>query len=97
MEKARIPCGPILSTADICENDQYRARGMIESVPSATTYERGHSQAKRGESDEESYYMPAMLPVMSRTPGKSKWAGPELGQHTREVTGLVDQSAGAQD
>lgn len=29
--------------------------------------------------------VPAMLPVLSGTPGSTKWAGPELGQHTKEV------------
>ena len=29
--------------------------------------------------------VPAMLPVLSKTPGSTKWAGPDLGQHTREV------------
>lgn len=29
--------------------------------------------------------VPAMLPVLSKTPGSTKWAGPELGQHTKEV------------
>lgn len=33
----------------------------------------------------EEVTIPAMLPVMSRTPGGTKWAGPELGQHTEEV------------
>ena len=29
--------------------------------------------------------VPAMLPVLSGTPGSTRWAGPELGQHTKEV------------
>lgn len=29
--------------------------------------------------------MPAMLPVLTRTPGGTRWAGPNLGQHTEEV------------
>lgn len=26
-----------------------------------------------------------MLPVMTGTPGRTKWAGPDLGHHTEEV------------
>ena len=29
--------------------------------------------------------MPAMLPVLSATPGSTRWAGPDLGEHTDEV------------
>lgn len=29
--------------------------------------------------------LPAMLPVMTGTPGHTKWAGPDLGHHTEEV------------
>lgn len=31
--------------------------------------------------------LPAILPVLSKTPGATRWAGPELGQHTDEVLG----------
>jgi crotonobetainyl-CoA:carnitine CoA-transferase CaiB-like acyl-CoA transferase len=33
----------------------------------------------------EEFTLPAMLPVMGSTPGSTRWAGPELGQHTEEV------------
>ena len=29
--------------------------------------------------------LPAMLPVMSGTPGRTKWAGPQLSYHTQHV------------
>jgi crotonobetainyl-CoA:carnitine CoA-transferase CaiB-like acyl-CoA transferase len=29
--------------------------------------------------------MPALLPVLSGTPGATRWAGPELGHHTEEI------------
>ena len=34
---------------------------------------------------EEQYTLPAMLPVMTGTPGGTRWAGPALGQHTTEI------------
>lgn len=33
----------------------------------------------------EEVVLPAMLPVMSKTPGRTKWAGGKLGYHTEEV------------
>lgn len=29
--------------------------------------------------------VPAMLPKLSLTPGKTRWAGPDLGQHTEDI------------
>lgn len=29
--------------------------------------------------------LPAMLPVMGSTPGGTRWAGPELGEHTDDI------------
>lgn len=53
------------------KEEQYKVRGMFQkaSPPSGGP----------------SLTLPAMLPVMSRTPGSTKWAGPELGEHTEEI------------
>ena len=29
--------------------------------------------------------MPAMLPMLSHTPGSTRWAGPDLGHHTEQI------------
>ena len=29
--------------------------------------------------------IPAIVPKLSRTPGSTNWAGPELGEHTQEI------------
>jgi crotonobetainyl-CoA:carnitine CoA-transferase CaiB-like acyl-CoA transferase len=42
-----------------------------------------HKATPPGSAD--TYVLPAMLPVLSKTPGSTRWAGPELGQHTEEV------------
>lgn len=71
LNEARVPAGPILSTEDIANEAQYQARGMFhKAVPP---------------SGGEEVTMPAMLPVLSETPGSTRWAGPELGEHTEEV------------
>ncbi len=33
----------------------------------------------------EEVTVPAILPVMAGTPGSTRWAGPELGEHTEEI------------
>eukprot|EP00891_Asterochloris_glomerata_P004193 jgi/Astpho2/4193/e_gw1.00064.29.1_t len=71
MKEARVPAGPILSTADIYKEEQFQQRDMFEEAT-----------APEGE---EEYTLPAMLPVMVGTPGCTRWAGPALGQHTSEI------------
>lgn len=71
MKVARVPAGPILSTAEVMQEQQYIERGMIESAPVMATGEK--------------FTMPAILPVLTGTPGSSRWAGPDLGEHTEEV------------
>eukprot|EP00879_Flechtneria_rotunda_P022623 GHRR01023890.1.p1 GENE.GHRR01023890.1~~GHRR01023890.1.p1 ORF type:complete len:232 (+),score=52.74 GHRR01023890.1:97-792(+) len=71
MSKARVPAGPILSAEEVMQEPQYIERGMIEQAPVQSTGEL--------------FTMPAILPVMAGTPGSSRWAGPELGEHTEEV------------
>ncbi len=53
------------------KEEQYKVRGMF--------------QAASPPSGGPELTLPAMLPVMSRTPGSTKWAGPELGEHTEEI------------
>ena len=55
---------------------QFVERGMFErAAPPPTT--TGVASAP--------LVLPALLPKLSRTPGATRWAGPELGQHTDEV------------
>jgi crotonobetainyl-CoA:carnitine CoA-transferase CaiB-like acyl-CoA transferase len=50
---------------------QYEARGLFEEV------EVGGRPLK----------LPAIVPKLSATPGRTDWAGPALGAHNREVFG----------
>jgi crotonobetainyl-CoA:carnitine CoA-transferase CaiB-like acyl-CoA transferase len=69
LEAASVPAGPIYSVADMAQDEQYRARGLFEEI------EAGGRPLK----------VPAMAPKLSATPGRTDWAGPPLGAHTREV------------
>ncbi len=71
LEEVRVPVGPIYSVADIVEDPQYQARGMIETV----------------EIDGKPLKIPGIAPRLADTPGRTDWPGPSLGAHNSEVLG----------
>jgi len=71
MEEAEVPAGPIYDVGDIVRDPHFRARGVIETVTV------GGKPLK----------IPAFAPRLSRTPGRTRWPGPKVGQHSSEVLG----------
>ena len=69
LEMARVPSGPINSVADMMVDPHFNARGLFEQV----------------DVNGQSLKIPAMVPKLSETPGRTEWAGPELGAFNREV------------
>jgi crotonobetainyl-CoA:carnitine CoA-transferase CaiB-like acyl-CoA transferase len=69
LKEARVPAGFPYTAADICQDPHYAARKMIETV-----------QTPSG-----ALKVPAVLPKLSRTPGRIDGCGPALGEHTDEV------------
>jgi len=67
---AQVPSGKIYDIADVVGDLQYRARGMIE-------------QARLPDGSEMK--VPGVVPKLADTPGGTRWLGPKLGEHTREV------------
>ncbi|MCV6625229.1 MAG: CoA transferase, partial [Cellvibrionaceae bacterium] len=73
MAQQRVPAGPIYNVEDMLADEHFQARGLFEQV----------------EIDGEPLKIPAILPKLGRTPGKTEWPGPKLGEHSEEVlTGL---------
>jgi formyl-CoA transferase len=70
LEEADVPSGSIYSIADIARDVHYRARDMIQ------TFKLG---------DGEDISLPGVVPKLEDTPGETRWIGPELGAHTRDV------------
>jgi formyl-CoA transferase len=70
LERADVPSGRIYSAADMVDDPQYLARGMIE---------------RRTLPDGTPLAVPGIVPKLSETPGETRWVGPELGEHTDEV------------
>ena len=78
LEEARVPVGPIYNADDMLADPHYNARGMFEQV----------------EIDGEPLKIPAILPKLSDTPGRTDWAGGEIGAHNEEVLqGILNLSA----
>lgn len=77
MEAQRVPAGPIYNVEDMMNDEHFQARGMFEQV----------------EINGKPLKIPAILPKLTRTEGKTQWPGPELGQHNDEVLkGLLELS-----
>ena len=71
LEGARVPSGPIYSVADMMIDPHFIARGLFEQV----------------DVNGQPLKIPAMVPKLSDTPGRTDWAGPEVGAFNEEVYG----------
>ncbi len=69
LEQARVPAGPIYSVKDMFADPHFQARGLFEQV----------------EIDGRPLKIPAILPRLANTPGRTDWPGPSLGSHTDEI------------
>ena len=69
LEQAGVASGPIYSVEDMFSDPQYQARGLFEQV----------------EVNGETLDIPAIVPRLTETPGRTETPGPELGAHTDEV------------
>ncbi|MFK8080399.1 MAG: CaiB/BaiF CoA transferase family protein [Granulosicoccus sp.] len=78
LDAADVPAGPVNSIADIVNDEQFKARSVLEQVDVA-------GQAR---------CVPAMHPKLSASAPRNDWAGPDLGEHTEEVLTLwLDEDA----
>lgn len=71
LEAAEVPSGPIYSVADMLADPHFNARGLFEEV----------------QVNGEALKIPAIMPFLSETPGRTDWPGPPVGAHNAEVLG----------
>ncbi|KAM5537973.1 hypothetical protein V8D89_008449, partial [Ganoderma adspersum] len=75
-----VPVGRVLNVKDIVESEHTKARGLVEDV---------WVSKAGGEGEHEdggwTVNMSKVVPVLDGCDTKTRWAGPELGQHNREV------------
>jgi crotonobetainyl-CoA:carnitine CoA-transferase CaiB-like acyl-CoA transferase len=75
LETARVPVGPIYSVADLFDDPHCRARGLFEEF-----LVNGKPLA-----------IPAIVPRLAETPGRTDWTGPAVGSHNAEIFGELLQ------
>ncbi len=71
LDEASVPGGPIRSAADLAADPHFRARGLYEEVEVAG----------------KPLEIPALLPKLTDTPGRTEWPGPGIGEHNDEIYG----------
>jgi crotonobetainyl-CoA:carnitine CoA-transferase CaiB-like acyl-CoA transferase len=69
LEEVRVPGGPIYNVEDMVADPHFNARGLFEQV----------------EIDGKPLKIPAILPRLSNTPGRTDWPGGEVGSHTQQI------------
>ena len=80
LEEASVPASGINSVAEVFADPQLKARGAIEQ----------HQLQSGGQ-----LYMPAPVPRLTKTPGVTRWLGPQLGEHNAEILTELGISADA--
>jgi len=69
LEQERVPAGPIYNVEDMMSDEHFQARGLFEHV----------------EINGKPLTIPAMMPKLVKTPGRTDWSGPTLGEHNTEI------------
>jgi crotonobetainyl-CoA:carnitine CoA-transferase CaiB-like acyl-CoA transferase len=73
MERVDVPAGPIYSVADMFNDEHFNARGLFQTV----------------EVNGKALKIPALMPLLSDTPGRTEWPGPQIGEHNEEIFGSL--------
>ncbi|GLE09395.1 hypothetical protein PINS_up021004 [Pythium insidiosum] len=76
MEQAGIPVGYVYSVEDMMRDPHFHHRGMFEEVPLPTAAATDHAKTLK---------IPAILPKLASTPGRTDWPGRQIGEDTRQV------------
>ncbi|MFT7287382.1 MAG: crotonobetainyl-CoA:carnitine CoA-transferase CaiB-like acyl-CoA transferase [Halieaceae bacterium] len=69
LERERVPAGLVYNVADQMADPHFKARGMFEDVVI----------------DGKPLKIPAILPKLTETPGRTEWAGQDVGSHNDEI------------
>lgn len=74
LEANQVPSGAIYDAADITKDPHYEFRKMLLPVT-----------VEVGRGDHREVRFPGIVPKLTQRPGALRWAGPDLGEHTRSV------------
>ncbi|THH18336.1 hypothetical protein EW146_g2641 [Bondarzewia mesenterica] len=73
-----VPVGRVVSVREVVEGEQIKARGSIEDVWVGRGKESGGGEGW-------TVKMPMIAPILDGCEIKTRWAGPDLGQHNEEI------------
>lgn len=81
-----VPVGRVCTVREVVEGEHIRARGGVEDVwvPSSKCKHGGNAVGEEG----WTMKMPMVAPILEGCNPKTRWAGPDLGAHNKDV--LVD-------
>ncbi|RPD57837.1 CoA-transferase family III [Lentinus tigrinus ALCF2SS1-6] len=94
-----VPVGRVLNVKDIVKNEHTKARGLVEEV--WVPHSAPGADPEKLEKDAGTHgggwnvKVSKVVPVLEGCDAKTRWAGPELGQHNREV--LIGELGLAED
>lgn len=71
LDQAAVAAGPIYDARDMFNDPQFRARGLFQEVTI----------------DGQPLNVPAIIPLLARTPGGTDWPGPALGSYNADIFG----------
>jgi len=71
LDQNKVPAGPIYNVEDMVNDAHFSARGLFENI----------------EVNGKPLKIPAIMPKLDKTPGRTRWPGPQLGSHNQEVLG----------
>lgn len=74
LDEAGVPAGPVMSIADIANDEHYRARGMLAEIPDKRM-------------PEGVVFMPGIVPRLTETPGIIAHSGGDLGADNQAIYG----------
>jgi crotonobetainyl-CoA:carnitine CoA-transferase CaiB-like acyl-CoA transferase len=81
LDNAQVPVGPIYNVAEMFDDPHFQARGLFEKFTV----------------NDKPLTIPALMPRLTDTPGRTDWTGPAIGSHNAEIFGeLLRLSAAEQ-
>ncbi len=87
LDRAGVPAGPVYDAPSIADDPHYRERGMVEEHEIVV------------DDEPRLIRFPGIVPTLPGAEGKTRWLGPDLGEHTeavlRDVAGLNDEEVEA--